>query len=234
MTDKQRRKLAMQKRVQTHLANNVLTPANALVTATGTALSASIAQADALEGGRNASRGTFLGGAAERRMRRDALLSEFRDLAKIATVLDKTVHPDVAVQLRIRRLTSFAAVLSHARKVVDVIEPIEQVFVDHGAPATVVEDLEAMASALETASQRRSGGLDSQVGKKRALEAALKTGMAHVRKLDAILSKVHKNDPERYAAWKAAKRVERDPVYKDQESPTPTPPPLVVGSGTNA
>ena len=33
-----------------------------------------------------------------------------------------------------------------------------------------------------------------------------------MRKLDAILSKVYKADPVKYAAWKAARHVERAPV----------------------
>ena len=236
MTDRQRRKLNMQKRVRRHLLDHPIVPANALVTAESTALNLSIAQADALDSGRKLGRGVFLGGAAERRALRSELMSELRDLANIARTLDKAVYPDVAVQLRVAGLTSFAAVLTHARKVADVIEPIEQVFADHGASATVADDLEAMITGLEQASARRTSGLDNQVGKRRGLENALENGMARVRKLDAILSKVFKKDPERLAAWKAARRVERDPVYKDEESTTPTPAPTpapATGSSNN-
>jgi hypothetical protein len=83
-----------------------------------------------------------------------------------------------------------------------------------------------LITAFEAASQRKNNGRAGHVGGSAGIAAHCKTGVTIVRKLDAIFSKVFKTDPVKFAAWKAARRVERNPVSTPAE-----PEPGGSGSG---
>jgi hypothetical protein len=157
------------------------------------------------------------------------LVSELRDLAGIARGLNKVAYPDVAATLRVRS-TAYGEVLNLARTAITTIEPIEAVFLARGMAATGLADLAAMITSLEQAIARKFTGLDTQTGKTGALDQAVREGMEHLRVLDTILSKVFKNDRDRYTAWKAAKRQER-PLPPDETAPTMPPSSGSISSG---
>jgi hypothetical protein len=211
------------KRSKQFCVENPLVPANALVTATVTALGTSISTMEALAGGRVDGTGTFHGASQERKFAKLELRDALSALSAVSKTLDKAVHPDVAEQLKMRNHSStYVGLLAFASAAVAIVEPMKQIFIDHGAAASVVEDIEARIAALEVASNRKFNGLASQVGKGAALIAQARIGMAHVRKLDGILSQLYKNNVELYTAWKAAKRQQQ--ALDDEEEQAPTPP----------
>ena len=71
-------------------------------------------------------------------------------------------------------------------------------------------DLQALFDGL-AASERKSNGKAIHIGSAAAIAALCKAGVVTVRKFDATLITVYKNDAV-YAAWKAARRVQCAPV----------------------
>ena len=207
------------KRAKQFCVDHPLVPANAVVTATVTALGTSIATMEALAGGRVEGTGTFHGASGERKFARFELRDAISALSAVSKTLDKALYPDVAAQLKMRQhAKTYTGLLSFAHAAVAIVEPMKQIFIDHGAAATVVEDLEARITALEIAGNRKFTGLAAQVGKGAALVAEARIGMAHVRKLDSILSQLYKHNVELYTAWKAAKRQEQN-LPNEEETP---------------
>lgn len=220
------------KRVKQFGADNPLTPANALVTAELLALSATITLLEMLAGNREQSTGTFRGASMARKFAAKMLRDGLGKLSKVSKTLDVETYPDVAAQMKMGERGSYQDLADFARSVITVVEPIKQVFIDHGAAVTVVEDLEARLATFDAASGRKFTGLNSQVGKTRALTLAARDGMGHVRKLDAIFSQLYVENPELDAAWKSAKRLQKVNVVDSSEpTETPTPDP---GSGTSS
>jgi hypothetical protein len=211
-------KLNAMKRAKQFVLDHAITPANAVVTATTTALGTSITTIETLDSGWDQGQGTFRGAAEERQSAKAQLQQALSALSLVSKSLDKALYPDIAAQLKVRsHRSSYQGVLAFARAAVAVIEPIKQVFIDHGSEATLIEDLEALITALETAGGRKTTGLDSRVGKTAALRAEARIGMSHVRKLDGVLSQLYKNNVELYTAWKAAKRQQQT-LPNEQES----------------
>jgi hypothetical protein len=224
-------KLNSMKRSKQFVLIHPITPTNLLVTTTATALGDSITRLETLSATRNEGTGTFRGAAEERRTAKHNLKSALSSLSLVAKTLDKTTHPDVEAQLKVgRHARSYQSLLDFARAVKAVAEPIEEVFIAHGAATTFVEDLQTLITAVDAANNRKTTGLDSQVGKTAALMAEARIGMSHVRKLDSILSQLYKNNVELYAAWKAAKRQQQ--AMEGDEAPAT--PPSVSGSGSTA
>jgi hypothetical protein len=214
------------KRSKQFVLVNTITPAHPLVTTASTGLGESITRIETLAGTRNEGTGQYHGASEERQALKRDLQVAVSSLSQVSKTLDKTTHPDVAAQLKVgRHGNSYQSLLDFARAVVAVVEPIEEVFVAHGAAATVVEDLEAKIAALDTATNRKTTGLDSQVGKTAAIEAEARIGMSHQRKLDAILSQLYKDNVELYTAWKAAKRQQKTIPDEEEGSLPPVTPP---------
>ena len=215
------------KSVRQFVLDHPIIPANAAVTTTATALGASITRIETLDGGWDQGKGTFHGAVEERQFAKAQLRDALSALSLVSKSLDKVLYPDVAAQLKMgHHRDSYAGVMAFGRAAVAVVEPIKQVFIDLGSPATVVEDLEALIAALDAAGNRKVTGFSSRVGKTAALVAEAKVGMNLVRKLDGIFSQLYKNNVELFTAWKAAKRQEQD-LPSEEQTPAPG-----SGSGT--
>ena len=217
------------KSVRQFVLDHPIIPANAAVTTTATALGTSISTIETLDGGWDQGKGTFHGAVEERQFAKAQLRQALGALSLVSKSLDKALYPDVAAQLKMgNHRKGYAGTMAFGRAAVEVVEPIKQVFIDHGSTATVVEDLEVLIAALDVAGNRKVTGFSSRVGKTAALVAEARVGMSHVLKLDGIFSQLYKNNVELFTAWKAAKRQEQD-LPNEEETPAPPPPP---GSGS--
>ena len=220
-------KLNAMKRVKQHVLDHAIVPANAVVTATATALGNSITTIETLDGGWDQGKGTFHGAVEERQFAKQQLRNALSALSLVSKSLDKAVYPDVAAHLKMgNHRNTYQGVLAFARAAIAIVEPMKQVFIDHGAAATVIEDLQALITALETAGNRKATGLSSRLGKTAALKAEARAGMLLVRKLDGIFSQLYKNNVELYTAWKAAMRQEQTLPPELATAPAPVEPPV--------
>ena len=226
-------KLKSMKRSKQFLVNNPVVPPNEEVTTASTALGTSITNMETLAGTREEGTGTFHGASQQRKFAKSQLRNALSKLSSVAKNLDKDTHPDVDAQLKMgKHGRSYQSLLDFGRAVVAIVTPIKQVFIDHGAAATVVEDLQALIAAVESAGNRKTTGLGSQIGKTFALEFEARKGMAQVRKLDSILSQLYADNVELYYAWKAAKRQEQS-LPNEEEQPVVDPGSgATVGSGS--
>ena len=224
MIKETRIQLNAMKRVKQFVLDHAITPANTVVDATATALGNSITTIETLDAGWDQGKGTFLGAAEERKFAKKQLRDALSALSLVSKSLDKAVYPDVASHLKMgNHRNTYQGMLAFGRAAIAIVEPMKQVFIDHGAIATVIEDLQALITALETAGNRKSTALNSRVGKTAALKAEARAGMLLVRKLDAIFSQLYRNNVELYTAWKAAKRQEQ--TLPPEEAPAPVAPP---------
>lgn len=230
-------KLNSMKRSKQFVLINPLQTPNVEVTAASTALGTSITNMETIAGGREEGTGMFHGASQQRQFAKKDLRKALSQLSAVSKNLDMDTYPDVAAQLKMSSHGgSYQALLDFGRAAVAVVEPIKAVFIAHGSAATVIEDLEARIAAVDSAGNRKATGLDRQIGKTVALKIEARKGMTQVRKLDSILSQLYADNPELYAAWKAAKRQERL-LPNEEETEVPgsgsgsgTSP--LVGSGT--
>src|SRR5687768_1960232 len=137
--------------------DHALVPANAVATAAFTVVSNAITLIEELDASRLNGSSTSRGASEEKQLLRNLLRSQVSDLSRISKTLDKAVYPDVASQLKMGQAGSYAALITLANNAVAVATPIKQVFIDRGAPATVMEDLQASIDALQAATGRRLG-----------------------------------------------------------------------------
>ena len=173
------------------------------------AVDAAIADVEFLASGRLHGTNTFLSASAERQSARAELHEFISDLSRISKILPRALCPDISEQLRMGRLNAYQDLLSLARNAIVVITPIKQVFIDHGAPETVTEDIQSKIDALELAASRRNRGLGSQIEKNTSLRIAARNAMDQVRILDGILRFTLKNQPGLLAEWQSAMRLRR-------------------------
>ena len=190
-----------------------------------TGVSNSITLAEALDASRLNGSSTSRGASEEKQLLRKLLRTQVSDLSRISKTLDKAVYPDVASQLKMGHPGSYAALLTLGVNAVTVVTPIKAVFIARGAPATVVEDLQASIDALQAATGRRLGGRGKRIGSNADLRAAISAGRVHVAVLDGIMSIALKHTPGLLAEWKAAKRVQRRHPAETTEPPAPVTPP---------
>ena len=220
MNDTQRFTVDALKRSHQYITINPLTPANPIAVAAAAVLGTSITSIEAFDSGRLNGNSTWLGASQERQFLRSQLRMQVGDLSRVAKSLDKTEHPDVAAQLKLGRLNSYADMIALATNAIAVVTPIKAVFTERGAPATVVEDLQETLDGLNAATERSSGGRGKRIGQSVDLQNAIREGRKQVRILDGILNYALKPTPGLLAEWKAAKRVFRKtPAEQPVETP---------------
>jgi hypothetical protein len=217
MNDYIRRELAKLRCVKQFGEDHALTPENPAATAEYTAVGNAITYLETQEQNQESGKGTAAGAVDQRLAVVDDLLMLMRSLSKAAKVLDRATHPDVATKMRMSGIDSFEQLLARANVFHSTVQPIEAEFIALGAAATVTADLQAKITALQSAGNLKSTGLDTQIGGTAGLKFGMRAALKHVRKLDAILCQAYLNDGVLLAQWKAASRTERAP--KAAETP---------------
>lgn len=124
-----------------------------------------------------------------------------------------TVTPELAVALRVPRPTAdVEKVLASANAIAKIGEANKDVLVQHGLPATFVDELRSGAATLQAASDERRNAKSRRVGATKAIGAELKTGRFVVQTLDIAFTRVLRAQPGLLAEWKNTKRVTIKPV----------------------
>jgi hypothetical protein len=221
----QRRREAIQ-RADRFGDENSLTPPNAKATALFAELKTHLASTDDHTSAGDLAGGTRRGAVIDRKRAAGNLRDALRELAKAAKSLDADQHPGVAAQMRLTGIEAYPVLVDRARTFLDVVEPIKPAFVELGFPADFDVQLQALIDNLTAASQRKFDGAANQVGGNAGAKTTVERGIRTMRKLDAILSKLLKADVAKFAAWKSAIRISRDPQSASASNPgAPTTPP---------
>lgn len=88
-----------------------------------------------------------------------------------------------------------------------------------------VNDLQADIETYEAAVNAQEAGRRLHITATAAIEEAIQRGMKIVRRLDAIVRNVFRDDPAKLAAWEHARHFERTPRRKAATPPPPQPHP---------
>jgi hypothetical protein len=99
------------------------------------------------------------------------------------------------------------ALLMTARVFARDAEPFEDRFIEHVMPTTFLADLEEAIGRLERAIHDREAGKSERIAARAKIEAALTSGFAAVRALDAMVGNRLRDDPATLAMWKRDRRV---------------------------
>jgi hypothetical protein len=106
-----------------------------------------------------------------------------------------------------------------------------QVFVDHGAAATFVADLQGQLKAIGTVTETHEQSREQGVLSTAQIAELVRDGKKQRNYLNAIAVTLYKNQPEKLAAWNTASHVERGPNHSAVK-PTPAPAPAPTATAT--
>ena len=227
MTNYENRRQSSFHRSLDHIAENALTPPVPAVTSLTTELTTTTTAIDTLAAKQDLAFGTVRGAVVDRKRLKVDLLAFLNGLGEIARVLDPVAHPGLAAEMRIGSArNSYGALLTRARAMHTALVDAKAAFVEYGAPATVETDLQVLIDALADATQRKNDGKAIHIGGGAGIAALCKSGVTTLRKLDAILSRIYRADPVKYASWKAARRL--------QSAAVPAEAPTEPGDGTGS
>ncbi|MDX6694418.1 MAG: hypothetical protein QOF02_2021 [Blastocatellia bacterium] len=97
--------------------------------------------------------------------------------------------------------------------------PLKAMFIEYGLPADFLEDLNDDIEAFEAAVAAQEAGRRERVTATAAIDEVIERGMQIVRRLDAIVRNVLRDQPAKLAAWESARHVERAPKRKKETPP---------------
>lgn len=209
-------------RSKQYLLDHPITPANLQVTALSTKLDAVIVTLMGHRNGQDLGLGSFADGSASKAEAAANLRRKMKPISKIAKELDPIQFPNVRQTLRMPA-TGYQELQSRAETFVTTVTPIKAAFTARGLPADFDVLLDAAIAAFVAALGRQSTGRSQRVQGTKGLSVVSKEGRKVLRELDAILFALYDDQPEVYAGWKTASRVET--VRSSPSAPAPTIPP---------
>jgi hypothetical protein len=110
--------------------------------------------------------------------------------------------------------------LTTARKFARDAEPLSSRFLAHGMPTTFVADLRALVDSFERALRDRGAGREGRRAARARTRAALSSGLAAVRSLDAIVTNHLRDDAVTRTVWERDRRI----VYRERAKGTDATP----------
>jgi hypothetical protein len=220
-------------RAKQDLTDHPVTPANPQVTALTTQLTAAIVEMTGHRNGQDLGFGKFADGTLTKAESADELRRQMKRISKIGKELDPLQFPNVRQTLRMPN-KGYQDLQSRAETFVTTVTPIKTAFAEHGLPADFDEQLQDALGAFEAATQRQSTGRAQRVQGTTGLKVLRSESRKIVRAIDAILFALYEDEPDLYAAWKSASRVERANVATPAPSaPAPgAPAPAPAPAGT--
>jgi hypothetical protein len=146
-------------------------------------------------------------------LRRDLRQNHLIPIAAMARSV-VTITPELEVALRVPRPNADdAKVLASANAIAAIGDAHRDVLVQHGLPATFVDELRAEAATLQTAVDERRQAKSRRVGATKGIAVELKTGRLVVQALDIVIKRALRAQPGLLAEWRNIKRVTIKPVH---------------------
>ena len=137
----------------------------------------------------------------------ESLVAQMRAINSTARSIDST-FPGMADQFKMVRGNGDQAILNRARAYITEATPIKERFTDRSLPASFLDDLQTAIDAVEEADNHQSAALIAQTAATAGVAAALKQMRAAMKEFQAIARNTYRSDPETFAAFKSASRVE--------------------------
>ena len=149
-------------------------------------------------------------GVTSKAMGRRALRSRLEKVSHTARALAVDT-PGLEDKFRLPEAPSDQALLATARAFADEASALATAFVAHELPANFLVTLTEAIETFETAIHDRASGKGAHIAARAGITAALQSGLAAVRKLDAIVPNKLEGDPVALAAWENARHVAQPP-----------------------
>jgi hypothetical protein len=165
--------------------------------------------------GRNAAeQGTTTKGAA-----RDNLQDDLDAMSRTARAIGE-VTPGLEDKFRLPRgRANDQELLAAARAFLADALPMKATFIEYGMPADFLEDLDDDIQAFVAAVELQESGKRDRATATAAIDDVISRGMQIVRRLDAIVYNILRDQPAKLAGWNRARHVERAPKRKRETPP---------------
>src|SRR5438552_2714191 len=151
-------------------------------------------------------RSTARDGVLSRAVARRALVGHVEMVRRTASAMAADV-PDLKNKFRMPTRTD-AELLTAGHQFLRDAEPLKHQFNMHGMPRTFLADLKELVKQFETAVAQWNAAKGENAGARKNIETALETGLAALRKLDAIVPNQLQGDPGTLANWEHERHIE--------------------------
>ena len=146
-------------------------------------------------------------GTTTKAMARADLVDRLAAISQTARVIAEQT-PDLEEKFVLPNFVPNQALLMTARVFVRDAEPLGDRFIAHVMPKTFLADLEEAIGRFEQATHEREAGKDERIAARERIQAAVDSGLAAVRALDAMVGNRLRDDPATMAVWKRDRRVQ--------------------------
>lgn len=209
-----------------------LFPASSVAPRNFAAVAAAVAELDAQELAHMAA--SVSARARRKTLARDALLARLQAICQTARVLAADA-PGLDLQFQLPNPATDQMLLTAGRKFARDAEPLSSRFVAHGMPATCVADLNALVDSFDGALRDRGLGREARRAARAHTKAALSSGLAAVRSLDAIVTNHLRDDAVTRTVWKRDRQiVYRERAKRTDAAPAPAAPATAPESPTGS
>ena len=164
--------------------------------------------------------------APRKTMARAALLARLQAVSQTARVLAADA-PGLDQQFHLPHKPTDQTLLTAGRKFARDAEPLSSRFVLHGMPVTYIADVHALVDGFERALRDRGVALEARYAARASAKAALLSGLAAVRSLDAIVTNHMHDDAVTRTVWKSDRRIVY-PARAPRTAAMPEPAPAAV------
>jgi hypothetical protein len=149
---------------------------------------------------------------------RQALLTRLQAISQTARVLPED-EAGVVRQFVVPTPATDQTLLTTGRKFVQDAEAFGSQFIAHGMPVTFLTDLNVLVEGFEAALRDRGLGREARRAARASTEAAVSSGIAAVRSVNAIVTNHLADDPVTTSVWNRERRI----VYPKRTGVTPAP-----------
>jgi hypothetical protein len=164
---------------------------------------------------------SFSARAQRKELAREALRVRLQAISQTARVLGQD-GSGVAEQFEVPAPATDQTLLTAGRKFARDAEALSSQFIAYGMPVTFRADLTALVDNFERALRDRGLGHEARRAARVATRAALSSGLAAVRSLDAIVINHLGKEEVTRTVWKRERRT----VYPGRPDATPAPTPV--------
>ena len=134
-------------------------------------------------------------------------------LRRLLRVISRTASgvavgaPALASAFRVPKTNGDHALLAAARAFALEARARKEAFIEHGLPPAFLDDLDVVITAFERESRSYNATRQAGVAAAAGIDAVLGQALASLRRLDAIVANLCREDPGAMAAWQSARRV---------------------------
>lgn len=162
-------------------------------------------------------------GTTTRSLAREAVREDIEAISQTAMAMSNNI-PGLDDNFQLPPRNNDQLLLNAAHAFVTEATPLRAQFIAHELPSDFLDNLSADISALETAINNHSNGVEGHVSAGAGIDEAIDRGIETVRRLDVVVRNRYSNNVTVLAEWTSASHTQREPRSKPT-TPTPPPPP---------